>query len=92
MRPEMSNKSLALAQTIRIAVEELRSWRENEEDDLGLCPYFNNDPDGTCTYGCLTEPECVTCEPADKWPSQSLARLLRSYWRAKEIENESGTT
>jgi hypothetical protein len=44
--------------------------------DLGTCPYFarhhglpGHDPEAICAYGCVDEPECVTCEPGEGWPS-----------------------
>lgn len=50
------------------------------DEDLGTCPYFaachglpgadrlgENGP-GTCAFGCVDEPACVTCEPAEGWP------------------------
>ena len=47
------------------ALEELPYWE---------CPYlarWNNepghDPQATCTFGCTTEPACVTCGP---WPER----------------------
>lgn len=44
--------------------------------DLGDCAYYQRCrgvegyEDGTCSFGCRDEPECVTCEPSDGWPSQ----------------------
>lgn len=42
--------------------------------DLGECPYYarwcsveGHDPEATCTFGCVDEPECVTCRPSEGW-------------------------
>ena len=54
---------------------------ENDEDDLGDCPYFARycgDPGHDPHAGCYQmgiceaagEPQCVTCEPSEGWPSR----------------------
>lgn len=55
--------------------------------DLGLCPYLfrwyslpGHDPHAVCAYGCRDEPECMTCEPEDFWPSW--APLVALWWAA----------
>lgn len=47
-----------------------------DEDDLGVCPYFarfeslpGHDPRAICAFGCSDEPQCVTCQPREGWPS-----------------------
>jgi hypothetical protein len=44
--------------------------------DLSLCAYYQHS-DGvgnfgpnTCSFDCIDEPECVTCEPMGGWPLQ----------------------
>lgn len=34
--------------------------------NLGSCPYYRHF--GLCTFGCYSEPECITCEPEGGWP------------------------
>lgn len=47
-----------------------------KEFDLGHCAYFARyyglpgaDPNATCSFGCRTEPSCITDEPREGWPS-----------------------
>lgn len=46
---------------------------DDDGPDLGSCPYFahyynpEENPMGTCTFGCWEEPECVTCQPEGGW-------------------------
>lgn len=44
--------------------------------DLATCAYYRRanklpgyDPEGTCSFGCVDEPACLTEEPMDGWPS-----------------------
>lgn len=75
LRPELE-ELLAL----RVEVAELReTLDEYQTDDLSDCPYFarftnqpGHDPEATCSYGCVDEPACVTCEPSEGWPIQRL--------------------
>ncbi len=39
-----------------------------EEIDLSSCPYYQGT--GHCQSGCTTEPECMTNEPLEGWPSR----------------------
>jgi hypothetical protein len=58
---------------------ETDEWGE-DEFDLSSCPYYarcnslpGHDPNGTCfqmgACSAAGEPQCVTCEPIDGWPS-----------------------
>jgi hypothetical protein len=55
------------------AREVVRSFTAGEEDRSD-CPYnrrgFGGDPNGTCSYGCQTEPDCHTSGP---YPLTALA-------------------
>lgn len=49
-------------------------WVDGEDGpDRGTCPYYQRamggDPEGICSFGCVDEPMCVTCEPHNGWPS-----------------------
>ena len=59
------------------AEPELDDDEEPEDLDLGTCPYFarhqglpGHDPEAVCSFGCVDEPQCITCIPPDGWPSQ----------------------
>lgn len=48
------------------------------DGDLTDCSYFRRyagvpgaDPDGICTYGCQTEPSCITDRPSGGWPREA---------------------
>lgn len=50
-------------------------------DDPGVCPYFRRGepgqpPDGTCSFGCVDEPSCQTCDAPPGWPSWRLRRVI----------------
>lgn len=38
--------------------------------DLSACPYFRGE--GSCTFGCTTEPSCMTDRPREGWPGEAL--------------------
>lgn len=49
---------------------------DEDDIDLGVCPYYvryyrlpGYDNDAICGFGCWEEPQCITCEPAEGWPS-----------------------
>lgn len=54
--------------------------------DLGGCAYYlrymkvEGFEDGTCSFGCREEPECVTCEPEGGWPSHRPDFDYRKEW------------
>lgn len=70
-------------QTVAVLADDLRELLDNLNGDLGQCPYLakyygepGHNPDAMCIYGCDTEPECMTCQPTDDWPSRRLRRAL----------------
>jgi hypothetical protein len=55
---------------------------EDEDEDLGICPYYARyyaikgyDGNAVCSFGCSDEPQCITCEPLEGWPSNRVGRL-----------------
>ena len=42
--------------------------------DLGTCAYYRGE--GTCSYGCTTEPSCFTDRPREGWPCERAALSL----------------
>jgi hypothetical protein len=50
----------------------LDSLADDEELDLGTCPYFLGTGERICTFGCWSEPECQTSRPEGGWPSEQL--------------------
>jgi hypothetical protein len=60
---------------------ELASLTQEDTDEVPEfngrhCPYYARHYelggyrfDAICIFGCVDEPECVTCEPAGGWPS-----------------------
>ena len=48
--------------------------------DLADCPYFQGT--GTCGYGCVDEPSCITDRPREGWPSERLAAEVRKALEA----------
>lgn len=54
--------------TLRNAAKENRQYRESEQADwnLSTCAYYRGK--GSCSFGCYTEPACITDEPMTGWP------------------------
>lgn len=53
---------------------EVFSVDDPDDMDLSGCAYYKryigapgHDPNGTCSYGCREEPECVTSAPVGGW-------------------------
>lgn len=62
--------------------------------DLSTCPYWAKwngdirpDEDQSCGFGCVTEPECVTCMPEGGWPRDR----LRAAVAAVNVERNPNT-
>lgn len=36
--------------------------------DLSECAYHQKAGDRICSFGCESEPECMTCQPSNGWP------------------------
>lgn len=73
-------KTERLQGTLTEALDLLEEWVAEADGDVGpdlsTCPYFTGD--GTCGFGCRTEPECVTCIPVEGWPLQRARALLET--------------
>lgn len=63
------------------AISLLTTWVEEAEGilgpDLSTCPYYREE--GSCSFGCNDEPECVTCVPEGGWPLERARALLARY-------------
>lgn len=74
----------ALCDEIERLREALERMLDEGGNDLSGCAYYtrdeeDGDPEGTCSYGCHEEPECITCCPLEGWPrEQARAALGRS--------------
>ncbi len=65
-----------------------QAWHEAMRSDLSTCPWYQRefpgaDPEGICSFGCVDEPECQTCEPQEGWP---MAQRQRAMMAAMRVE------
>jgi hypothetical protein len=56
---------------------------EEGYSDKGDCPYFTYE--GTCSFGCHSEPSCHTDNPPDGWPSTRIRAVLAEAEARAEV-------